>query len=178
MAWFTPLTWVSQNVTAALFNQQLRDNMNETAPGKATVEGRIFVSDGANSIAERIPINSVVATSEGTTSTSFTNLATSGPAVSVSTGSRALVILSANLAGNNANQFSLMTHDVSGATTVAVADAHALIYESSVANDEAQMSWVYLRTGLTAGSNVFTCKYRTTAGTATFKNRNITVIPF
>ena len=40
----------------------------------------------------------------------------------------------------------------------------------------ARMSAGYIITGLTAGSNVFTAKYRVSANTGTFQNRNISVI--
>ncbi|MBI3358540.1 MAG: hypothetical protein HY037_02980 [Nitrospirae bacterium] len=43
--------------------------------------------------------------------------------------------------------------------------------------DTAQVSATFYVTGLTAGSNTFTAKYKTSAGTATFVNRNIVVIP-
>ena len=40
-----------------------------------------------------------------------------------------------------------------------------------------QASATYLVSGLTAGSNTFTAKYRVDASTGTFVNRNIIVIP-
>ncbi len=178
MAWTNPLTWVSQNLTAALLNTELRDNLNETAPGIATNAGAYFTVDGANSIVERLPQNGVVATNETTTSTSFTNLATAGPAITATTGVAALVIVTANLAGDGAGVFSIMGYQITGASAHDPQDGVALIYESSVADDEMKASFVTLRTDLTAGSNTFTAKYRVTSGTGSFKDRNITVIPF
>ena len=178
MAWTNPLTWVSQNVTAALLNAELRDNLNETAPGIATTAGRFFVSDGANSIVERRPQQAVVATSETTTSTTYTNLATVGPAIAVSTGAAALVIVSATISNNTAGSTVLMGHAVTGASTHSAQDSIALIYESSGASDLVGASFAFLRTDLTTGSNTFTAVYRVTANTGTFKDRYITVIPF
>ena len=40
-----------------------------------------------------------------------------------------------------------------------------------------QGSATFYVTGLTAGSNTFTAKYRVDAGTGTFANRTIVVIP-
>ena len=40
-----------------------------------------------------------------------------------------------------------------------------------------QGSATYVVSGLTAGSHTFTAKYRTSAGTETFTNRSIIVIP-
>lgn len=39
--------------TAAQFNTHVRDNLNETAPAKATTSGRLIVTAGPNSIAEQ-----------------------------------------------------------------------------------------------------------------------------
>ncbi len=178
MAFTNPLTWVAQNLTAALLNEQLRDNMNETAPGIASAAGRLIVTDGANSIVERIPGVDGVATSETTTSTSFTDLATAGPAVTVTTDTTALVIVSGNLQNNTAGALSFMSYAVSGATTVAASTFHSLGFESNAGGDQLYASWAHLRTGLTAGSNVFTAKYEVTSGTGSFRHRFITVIPF
>src|SRR5690606_12967068 len=44
MAWSAPMTAVSGSVfTAAQFNQFVRDNLNETAPARATTAGAHFV---------------------------------------------------------------------------------------------------------------------------------------
>ncbi len=178
MAWTNPLTWVSQNLTAALLNAELRDNLNETAPGIATAAGRLIVTDGANSIVERIPQDVAVAANETTTSTVFTDLATAGPSITATTGTVALVIVTANLSGNGAGVFCLMSYTVTGASSHSAEDGRALLYESSVANDEMKASFAVLRTDLTAGSNTFTCRYRVTSGTGSFKDRHITVISF
>jgi hypothetical protein len=51
MAWTAPRTWVTgEIVTAAYLNSNVRDNMLETSPGKATAAGDIFVATGANAI--------------------------------------------------------------------------------------------------------------------------------
>jgi len=118
-----------------------------------------------------------VATSESTTSATFTDLATPGPAVTVTIGSSgmALVIVSADLVNNTASDYAAMGFAVSGASTVAAASGNAL-YNRNASN--LQASYAILVTGLTAGSNTFTAKYeRVVGGTATFANRVITVIP-
>ncbi len=179
MAWTAPRTWVAlEDVTAALMNAHVRDNFNETAPGIASAAGRLIVTDGVNSIAERIPASDFVATSETTTSSSFTDLATAGPAVTVTTGTSALVIVTGRLANNTAGALVSMGYAVSGATTVAAAGIRALVYESGAANDRMQASFAFVHTGLTAGSNVFTAKYSVSSGTGTFLNRRISVVPF
>ena len=181
MAWTSPVTWVAQALTAALLNEQLRDNMNETAPGKASAAGRIFVADAANSIVERIPIIDREDTSEGTTSASFTDLATVGPAVTVSTGTQALVMIAARLSGNNPGVRATMSYAVSGATTSAANENRSIQTDLRVSGDFYSIGFSAVHTGLTAGSNVFTAKYRNSGGTgstATFHYRVISVIPF
>lgn len=165
MAWMT----AGETPTAA--------KMNETAPGVATATGRLIVTDGANSIAERVPTAGYVGTSQSTTSTSFTDLTTSGPSVTVTTGTAALVIISATLQNSNAGSTSYIGVDVSGASTIAAAQTKALILESAIADQPVQCSYVYLETGLTAGSNTFKLEYQVSGSTGTFLRRRLIVVP-
>ncbi len=180
MAFTNPLSWVAQNLTAILLNEQLRDNMNETAPGIATAGSRLIVTDGANSIVERIPTAAIVTTSEGTTSASFTDLATAGPAVTVTTGTLALVGVTCRATATAAGVRATMGFAVSSASTIAADEDSAYQSEISAVNDFNGAAWVGLVV-LTAGSNVFTAKYQNSGGTgdtATFAERRIWVIPF
>lgn len=177
MAWSAPMTAVANTAfTAAQFNQYLRDNLNETAPAKATTAGRIFVATGTNAIAERAISGATTATAEGTTSTSYTDLATAGPAVTVTTGTQALIFMQAALENNTAGSIAHFSYAVTGASAAGAADSTGGFYESPSANDRARFGVMHLRTGLTAGSNVFTMKYRASANTATFRDRHIAVI--
>jgi hypothetical protein len=67
-----------------------------------------------------------------------------------------------------------MSFAISGATTRAANDATAL---NLLGNDFQKASAIFVVSGLTPGSNTFTAKYRTGAGTATFQNRSIWAIP-
>lgn len=177
MAWSSPMTFVANTVlTAAQLNAHLRDNMLETAPAKATTAGRIFVATGANAIAERAILDNAVATSQTTTSTSYTDLATSGPAQTVTTGAQALVIWHSFITNSGSGNVGHVSVAVSGATTTAASDTWALSYESSAASDGIAVATVHLFTSLTPGSNTFTLKYRVTAGTGTFSSRDIVVV--
>lgn len=178
MTWTTVPTWTTGQVLTAAHLNLIGANLNETAPGKATTAGGLFVATGTNAIAERIPQTAFQTASETYSSTSYGNLATVGPSVTVTSGSRAMVILSGFMSNNTGGGNSFMAADVSGATTIAAQDATALRAESSAANDNYQMSYVYYEEGLTPGSNVFTVKYRVTTGTTTFDDRRITVFPF
>lgn len=130
--------------------------------------------------ATSIPANdyATVSAFESTTSTSYTNLATSGPAVTVTTGTKALVIVSAKIV-NSTNNNSLqawMSYGVTGATTTSASDTWALAVSGIQAIAyQMKMSLASVAT-LTAGSNVFTAKYRATSGTSEFGDRSITVI--
>lgn len=177
MAWTTPMTATANTAfTAAQFNTHIRDNLNECAPAKATTAGRWFIASGANSIVERAIDSAEVVTAEGTTSTSYTDLATSGPAVTVTTGTRALVIITAQPEVNTTEAQGYATFAVSSATTIAASDDNCLVETSATTADPYRMSVVRHVTTLNAGSNIFTMKYRTSAGTATFRRRQIIVM--
>jgi len=123
------------------------------------------------------PANAVatVNTTQSTTSSSYTDLSTVGPAVTLTTGTRALVIIKAGAVTSNANNSARMGFAVSGATTVAANDVETYHSDSTLSYLHASSGFII--TGLTAGSNTFTCKYKIdTSGTATFKDRIITVI--
>lgn len=180
MAWTTPRTWAdAEDVTHTLLNTHIRDNQNETAPGIASAAGRMIVTDGVNSIVERIPSNNRVETIQTTSSTSYTDLATAGPAVTVTTGTAALVILSTVVLNDTAAAEAICGVAISGATTLAAQDGKALRISTSTGTVSLDGSKAQLYTGLTAGSNTFTMKYRVTGtSTGTFARRELIVIPF
>jgi hypothetical protein len=123
-----------------------------------------------------------VATTQTTTSATFTNLTTSGPAVTVTTGTKALVIVTARLAPDTLNALCYMDFDVSGATTRSASTTTALGSEAQGQGYAAQKYAVRIRASaanlvtLTAGSNTFTAKYSTSTGTAEFQDRTIFVM--
>ena len=122
------------------------------------------------------PISNVasaqVLTSQSTSSTSYTDLATAGPAVTLTTGTTAIVLVGAASSPAAQGPSAVMSFAVSGATTIAASNDFASFggdpYVESV-------SMITKLTTLTAGSNTFTAKYKATSGTATFYNRSITV---
>lgn len=170
------MTAVSGSVyTAAQFNQFIRDNLNETAPAKATTAGAHFAVSGTNEIAERISDTEVVATSQDTTSTSYTDLATVGPAVTVTTGPQALVVVRGAISNSGVGS-SRMSYEVSGSSAVAASDTQC-VGVFGTAGTGVLASDASLITGLTPGSNTFTAKYRVSSGTGTFSTRRIVVFP-
>lgn len=180
MAWTAPMTAVANSTfTAAQFNTHVRDNLNETAPAKATTAGSILAVSGANAIVERTPDSDSVLTSETTTSTSYTDLTTPGPSLTISTGPKAFVAMSALVSNSTGGAQAFMAVEVSGASSFSASDNFSIRYESSNANDLVQCSYASMYSdSLTSGSNVFTCKYKVSSGTGTFINRRLVVIPF
>jgi hypothetical protein len=176
MAWTTFPTLTDGQVLTGAHLQIVRDNFAETAPAKATTAGSLFVATGANAVAERVPNVNTVGTSETTTSTTYADLTTVGPSLTMTTGPRAFVFLSCQLTNNTGTIGSFMSVAVSGATTVAATDASALVHYPTTAGLPIQATRVVVQ-GLTAGSNTFTAKYRAAANTGTFSQRNLAVIP-
>ncbi|MFJ9848566.1 hypothetical protein [Streptomyces sp. NPDC101150] len=156
----------------------MRDNLNATMTGTAAAAGDWFVSSAANTIVRRIPTAANVTTAQTTTSTSYTNLTTTGPAVTITTGTSALVMFGAAMSSNTTDAACFMSVDVSSATTIAANDDWGTWMDGVPASNTVHMGMAKLFTNLTAGSNVFTAKYRTSTGTATFSNRHLMVIPF
>lgn len=157
MTWAVPHTWVTGEMEdAARFNQDVRDNLNALVPQYATV-----------------------ATTETTTSLAYTDLATAGPSVTANTLTQAIVILSSRIQNGTAGSFAFASYEVSSATTIAASDNWAYdMRTSDVSNPFNRGTKVHQRTDLTAGSNVFTMKFRAfPSGTATFSDRELFVIP-
>lgn len=172
------MTAVSGSVyTAAQFNTFVRDNLNETAPAKATSAGNIFVSDGVNSIVEREVGFDEVTTSQSTSSLVYTDLATVGPQVTVTTGTRALYIITVQTSHSVSDSATRASVDISGASAIAASDNRELVIDGLAAGNPMSSSWVHMERFLTPGSNTFTLKYRVSAGTGTWAERRLTVIP-
>lgn len=179
MAWSAPMTAVANSVfAAAQFNQYVRDNLNETAPAKATSAGSYFAVDGLNSIAERTPSTEGILTSETTTATSFANLATVGPSVTVDTGPYALVLTHCQVENSGAGS-AYAGVEVTGASSIAPALNRAINVFNSAGTRVGAGTAVLYAGGLllTPGSNTFTMKYRVSSGTGTFADRRIVVMP-
>lgn len=113
--------------------------------------------------------HTTVMVGETTASLTYTNLATVGPQVTLtSRGTRAVVLWALVQHGTAGSAVS--SPAVSGATTLAAADTHGLIVNDST---RTSVGWSFLT--ITPGTNTFTLRYRTTAGTATFLDRKMLV---
>lgn len=181
MAWASPMTAVATEVwTAAQWNTHVRDNLNETCAGKATTAGSWFVATGANAIAERQIKAATVATAETTSSASYASLATNGPEITVTTGTRALVWISAQCSHSSANASINFSYELrsTGVTTIAADDSWSGQLDGVTAGDVNRFGVSHMVTNLTAGSNVFRMMYKTSGATATIQRREIVVMPF
>ena len=179
MAWTTPMTAVANTaLTAAQWNAHVRDNFLETSPAKATASGQMFVATGTNAIAARTPSGATVATSQTTTSTAYVDLTTAGPIVTVTTGTKAIVSIAANMDTNTTANPVYASYAVSGATTIAANDAWCILRDAITQVNPNRWGVTHFVDTLNPGSNTFTMKYKsTTSTTATFLNRTIVVIP-
>ena len=116
----------------------------------------------------------VVDTNETTSSASYADLATTGPAVTVTTGANAIVMCGGQLKSSApATATAYMGFAISGSTTLAASDTYAARTDYGWVSCQA----IVQMGSLTAGSNTFTAKYKSSTGTANFQHRWITVIP-
>ena len=126
------------------------------------------------------PQTNDVATEETTTSTSYTNLATTGPAVTVAlaAGQSCLILMSGHffLDTSPAGARARISFAVSGAETIVAADGDSMF--TSVAADYVPAYRAVLFTATTGGSYTFTLKYKIGgAVTGTFAQRRIIAMP-
>lgn len=123
-----------------------------------------------------------VTTRQSTTSASFGDLATSGPSVTLTTGTKVLVIVTATMDNNNVQgagsaevDFAIsgaFTRSASSETCIKMTDGPSMAVGKGV-----RFSAATHLTGLTAGSNTFTAKYRSPeSGAIFFSNRSIFVM--
>lgn len=179
MAWTTPLTATANAaLTAAQWNASVRDNLLETAPAKATTSGSHFAGTGANTLAERFASGTFQGAAETTVSTTYTNLTTIGPAVTATHGGTIIIFFSATLSNNTVNGQSLVGYDSTGTYVSSASDASSIRFTSPTANAVMAASQVFVVPGTPAGTTTFTLKYRVTAGTGTFNDRRVQVLPF
>ena len=96
-----------------------------------------------------------VSTFESTTSTTYTNLTTVGPSVTLVTGTAAMISFGAGIntpSGQNAN----LSFAVSGATTLAASDTNSVAAGGVTGGMFVTGSRTMVISGLTAGTNTFT----------------------
>lgn len=172
---------------------------NPVIPGTGTGEKKVAVlrSNVAREISAEIFADRIysdeVTTSESTGSSSYTDLATTGPTVSdvEITSGRALVFVSGRIRAeqaNNGDSESFMSFTVSGATSLSADDTRAAstwIRLSNHAGGDNHTVDVAMRgtaqiplEGLNEGLHTFQAKYRVDGVSSNFGVRALTVIAF
>ena len=136
-------------------------------------DGAAWATVGPSSSAVSAQDSNYVATRQTTTSTTYAAL-TTAQAITLTTGTKVLVMLSAANDCGATNVGIFMGFAVSGATTIAAADGYATNQYSDNTNTN-QVAAIFPLT-VTAGVNTFTARFRTVSNTAAFANRTITVL--
>jgi hypothetical protein len=123
--------------------------------------------------------DAVVNAAESTTSASYVDLTTVGPSSTVYIGpsGKVLVMVSALMSNTALGNQNFMTMSASGATTLAAADAQAAVFMAPGSGGGATAASIWVGAGWSVGVTTFTAKYKVSAGTGTFSNRKLTVIP-
>lgn len=135
----------------------------------ALISGLLSGSSGSDS----------VATNQTTTNTSYVDLATVGPAVTkTSVGTLALILWSAHGSNNTANKGYICSVAISGATTLAAADANGILWHEHATASLSDESMQFMVATINPGSNTYTMKYKVAggSGTASFERRRIWVL--
>ncbi|MYV58048.1 hypothetical protein [Streptomyces sp. SID3212] len=172
------MTAVATNaITAAQWNAQIRDNFAETEAAKAVGAAAYLVATGSNALTSRTLRTGENMVSESTSSTSYADLGTPGPAVTVTTGTQAIVFIAGEAQNNTDNSVHKFSVAVSGATTTAASDDWAVIIDGNYSVSPVRRASAH-RFTLTGGSNTFTMKYAVGSGIGTFGKRQIAVLPF
>lgn len=174
MAWTTPLTaTLNGTLTAANWNTHVRDNFLQTEPAKLMDVSEYLVTAGANSLVARKATRATVTTEQSTAATSYVNLSTLGPSVSLATGTLVLVFGHCLGTVSSATNAWFASWSISGATSTSSSDTWAVMDKDAIFAARAS---VFLHT-VTAGTNTFKMTYRVDGGTGTFRYRRITVLP-
>jgi hypothetical protein len=116
-----------------------------------------------------------VATSETTTSTSYADLATVGPVITLPLAGDYKIVTTASAANSVATNNNAISFSVSGGAANTAVDADSLRLPTVLAGVLQAGSVVVSKAGLTA--TAVTMRYRVNAGTGTIANRVLTAVP-
>lgn len=182
MGWTSPPTWdPHDHFSAAEWNLYVRDNLNATFTAKATAAGKVAVMGGRFTVDAIEVLDDSVDASGSTDSLSFTDLGSPGPSITAVTGEFALVIMTAWVHVPKGHQLET-GYTVTGASDLIAIHDRSLIHYPTIDGYWARWSMVDYATpvsGMTAGENTFTMKYRVVGGgaTGTWAHRNLIVFP-
>jgi hypothetical protein len=117
-------------------------------------------------------------TSSSTNNVAYGDIGAAGPAITLTTGTQIVMSVGAEFANNTAGDGAAVSFAVSGATTFNASSMEAngwgLYQFVGTVTPTMLTTSTFVVTGLTAGSNTFTLKYRAiTGGVAIFQRRTI-----
>lgn len=117
-----------------------------------------------------------VATAQGTTSGTYTDLSTAGPTITLPLAGDYDIGIAAAMSSTTTGYGGNVSFSVSGGAASSAADADGMLMLDANANIAESSSTVTRKTGLTAAA--VTMRYRmTVGGTATFSNRKLSITP-
>lgn len=182
MAWTTPRTWTDDEViTADMLNAQIRDNLMHCAPSIVQGTGGYPVSSGENQLSFRSTHRVVMEEAGTRSSTSYGDLsspASEGPTLTLTTGSKCLIIFGCDGRNDTAGASFFASLRVEGATSISPDDDWAIRVQTG-ANKRTQASQFMLFETLTPGENTFEMVYKIGgSGTATILRRRMMAFPF
>jgi hypothetical protein len=170
MAWASMPSFTDGAILTGAQMAILVGNLNATAAGVATTAGRVIVVTGANAVAERALLHDTVDTLETTAATSYTDLATVGPTVTVAHGAQALAMISARVFNSTSGAFTYTSIGSSGANVITPLDTYALEREGT---DRIRATSCHKFTALTPGTTNFIAKYKVGSGTGSWMRREL-----
>ncbi len=202
MSWVNPRTWAAADLVTASKMNEIRDSLRSSGGTYSTnvpsspndqdqftypadpTNGAIWEFKYASASASTYkwqfsggaPMYSTVATDESSASTTYVDLATVGPSVTVPRAGDYMVRWGATCY-NNANNANPYTAVKRGAAATSDSDAATFAYSStSVTTPGVSIAREVLMTGLSA-SDVLKLQYRVAAATGHWVNRFISVTP-
>ena len=165
-------------LTAAQYNQHVRDNILETVPAKAngsTTPAHFPVVSGTNSISMRVAESQTLHAEVSSSSASYTQLG--GPTVSITTGESALCLWTVRGYHNTTGTSWSASVGVSGATDIAPSNNWRIMVDGvdGGSGNRIRKMGVHRFTNLNPGLNTFSVHYVCSSGA--FDYRHLVVIP-
>lgn len=160
------------------------DNAARLAVG---TNGQVLTADSAQTLGVKwstpsvgVGASATVFTAETTSSASFTDLATPGPAVTVTIGPAGIAVVFLDFQYINSQTSSgTMHYAMSGANTASPFSLDGVdVFNTDPGNAITTFARAQVLTGLTAGSTTFTAKYTGSVLGAEFYRRHIQVVSF
>jgi len=119
-----------------------------------------------------------VLTDQSTNSSSYTDLSTVGPVVTLVTGASVICHIDSRFYQGTLSGAACLAVAVSGATPQAASDSLMVFGNAQTTTNRNNLAGEVKLTGLTPGTNVFTLKYRTEGATYNFVYRRLRVTAF